>query len=413
MALALRAPAGGPGLADASPARSHARLPVRRLVLASPIAVTILAMSFYVAIIAAHVLAGGDLRDFIQIGSRFVSQSHASQVIRVDPRYHYPTNLHGYDGQFYYYIALDPVKAHYYVDWSSLGREAATYRYSRILYPLLARALALGHGSWIPLTLLLVNVLGVGLGTLAVAAWLRRFGVTPWFAALYGFYPGVALGVRLDLADPLALSFAAAGVYLLYFGGRYRLAWAGVLFALAGLTRDTTLLVPCVYSLWFLSRRQFRNGFALGLLAGVPALVWRAWLAWWVGSLGLPRQDAPVLPFTGLLSEWTSARALEAFVVVVPALLLGLLALRARRAAVRSPEMMILAVNILLLVVLLNPSTYIDIHDSARVTIGVVLFALLSLPSFLTTLRIHAAVTLTVCSILWCSGLAVSLIAGP
>ena len=44
----------------------------------------------------------------------------------------------GYDGQFFLAIALDPVKARHYVD-------APQYRYSHILYPMLARAVALGR----------------------------------------------------------------------------------------------------------------------------------------------------------------------------------------------------------------------------------------------------------------------------
>jgi hypothetical protein len=410
LALAQRVPVSRSELEVISPALLPAQQPGRRLKTVSPIVVSMLAMAFYIAIITAHLITGGDLRDFIQIGTRFVTQSHASQTIRFDPHYHYPSNRHGYDGQFYYYIALEPLKARDYVDWSSHGRDSAAYRYGRILYPLLARALALGHAYWIPLTLLLVNLLGVGLGTLAVASWLRRFGLSPWPAVLYALYPGVALGVLLDLADPLAFSFVAAGVYLLHFGGGRRLIWAGLLFALAALTRETTLLAPCVYSLWFLTRGHWRNGFTIGLLAGVPALVWRVWLALWLGSLGLPPQDAPVLPFTGLLSQWTAAGVLQAFVVVLPALLLGLLVIRAWQTRGHAPELLILALNILVLVVMLNPTSYVDLHDSARITIGVVLFALLALPSFVRRLRRPTSVTLTACASLWGLGLAVALV---
>jgi len=56
----------------------------------------------------------GDPREFIQIGSNFIDRVGPSDVIRPDPATAYPTI--GYDGQFCYYIALDPVNAHYYID---------------------------------------------------------------------------------------------------------------------------------------------------------------------------------------------------------------------------------------------------------------------------------------------------------
>jgi hypothetical protein len=277
-------------------------------------------------VIASHLAGGGDLRDYIQIGTHFVTQSHASQAIQIDPQYHYLANRHGYDGQFYYFIAVDPLKARYYVDWNSYGEQAAAYRYSRILYPMVARVLALGRTSWVPATLLLVNLLGIGLGTLAIAAWLRRFSLSPWLALLYTLYPGVALGVQRDLADPLAYSLVAVAVYQLYFGGRYRLSSAGMIFALAALTREATLLVPLIYGLWLLAHREVRDGVVLGLMATVPLLLWRAWLIVWLGSAGMSRKVAPVLPFTGLFDHWTADHVIQALGVVMPALLIGLLA---------------------------------------------------------------------------------------
>lgn len=373
----------------------------------SPVLVAALAVACYVAVIAVHVAGGGDLRDYIQIGARFVTQSHASQVIRIDPRYRYLANGHGYDGQFYYYIALDPAKARFYADWNSYGRQAAAYRYSRILYPMVARALALGRSSWVPATLLLVNLLGVGLGTLAVAAWLRRFRLSPWLALLYPLYPGVVLGVLRDLADPLAFSLAAAAVYLLYVGSRYRVVSAGVLFGLAALARETTLLVPLVYSLWLLERRDIRDGVVLGLLGAGPALLWRAWLVLWLGSTGIAGKVGPVFPFTGLFHHWTADHVIQVLGVVVPALLLCWLALVAWRAGGRSPEVVVLLLNVLLFVVLLNPTSYVDIYASARMAIGVTLFALFALPTFVTTLRRPTWSVLAGCVALW--GLAIAI----
>ena len=88
---------------------------------------------------------------FIHIGRIFVAKSHASPAI--DQRaasYHYDGDI-GFDGQFAYFIAVDPVNARYYAD-------SPAYRYTRIVYPLTARAVALGRADLVPYSLVLVNL---------------------------------------------------------------------------------------------------------------------------------------------------------------------------------------------------------------------------------------------------------------
>ncbi len=79
--------------------------------------------------------------------------------------------LYGEDGTFCYRIALNP--------GTLVGIDVPPYRYMRILYPLVARMLALGQPAVIPYALVLVNYFAVVGGTLAVAAWLARRQVSP------------------------------------------------------------------------------------------------------------------------------------------------------------------------------------------------------------------------------------------
>ena len=104
----------------------------------------------------------------IFIGTHFINQSQASQVIRLDPSYHHVSEI-GYDGQFFYYLALDPINARWYMDVS-------TYRYTRILYPMLARVLALGRPDLIPVTLFLINWLAIAGGSFRSATLGRSGG---------------------------------------------------------------------------------------------------------------------------------------------------------------------------------------------------------------------------------------------
>jgi hypothetical protein len=110
----------------------------------------------------------------------------------------------------------------------------------------------------IPLTLLLVNWLAIAGGVLALAAWLRRKGMSPWFAVVYGLFPGLYIALSRDLSEALAYGLVALGVYLFDFGPRYRLLLSAGVFALAGLTRETTV----IFALGFAAAVLFQPGTA-------------------------------------------------------------------------------------------------------------------------------------------------------
>jgi hypothetical protein len=140
-----------------------------RVLAGSEWTVAAVVLLFYGAWLAVQVPRSHDGRDFILL-ERTVAQRHvAGSVIRVGPPY---LNEFGYDGQFYYYIAFDPVHARFYIDDPS-------YRYTRILYPIMARLLAFGRPALIPYTLIAVNWLALGFGTQLLAAWLRRRACSP------------------------------------------------------------------------------------------------------------------------------------------------------------------------------------------------------------------------------------------
>ena len=99
----------------------------------------------------------------------------------------------GYDGRFVLYIALAPFDAESYIDHPA-------YRYTRILYPLLARTVVLGTPGAIPWALLAINVLAASLLALVVALYLRRLGVCPVVRA-HCWSGARALRLRLERSD--------------------------------------------------------------------------------------------------------------------------------------------------------------------------------------------------------------------
>ena len=351
--------------------------------------------------------SGHDPRDMIYIGTRFINQSHLSQVIRLDPSYHNVGET-GYDGEFFYYLALDPVNAHAYMDVS-------TYRYTRILYPMLARLLAFGQAGLIPIALFLINWLAIAGGTLAVAAWLKRSGVSPWFGLVYGFYPGLDLALQRDLSEALAYGLTAAAVYVFDFGPGPKRTWlsAGV-FALAALTRETTAIFPLVYAGVVLLRdpggRDWRSRIRAGwgraalfiTIALGPLVLYKLFLLLWLGGshdVGIPLAH---LPFQGLWHwhYWEAPdRMAEIWSVVIPALIVAGVALYALYRRIVRPELLLLLLNVLIFVVFLQSDAYVEIQASARVTVGVVLAALLCLPALNAVAPRRA--WFWVCSSLW------------
>src|SRR3954470_22190651 len=78
-----------------------------------------------------------------------------------------PAGTRGYDGQFYYYTAIDPWNAAHYMD-------NATFRLQRIFYPVVIIAVSLGQKDLVPYAMILINYLSVLGGTLLVALLLAR-----------------------------------------------------------------------------------------------------------------------------------------------------------------------------------------------------------------------------------------------
>jgi hypothetical protein len=258
-----------------------------------PWVVVLILTCAYVALTLARY--GGDPLSFALVGTRYSEGD--------------PAGSPGYDGQFAYYIARDPSTGWRYCD-------APAYRYQRILYPLLAWLLALGRESWVPWTLIVVNVLALTAGTYFTERLLARHGASRWYALSYGLYGGLVAGVRLDLTEPLAYGLVQGGLWL--WVGRRRLPAAGLL-AAAALAKETALIAVGGLLLHLALEGRWRRGLALGLSTGVPFALWQGILWLWLGAPGLGSGGAmatpfEVLPFMGLLR--VAAVSLPAFLLL-------------------------------------------------------------------------------------------------
>jgi hypothetical protein len=350
-----------------------------------------LVLLVYTIWLAAVFASGRDVRDFIHMGQRSAFASGAPPIITPDPHYHYAVKDDGYDGQFAYYIALAPVDARLHLD-------RVNYRYTRILYPMLARVLSAAQAAVIPFMLIVINLLAIAAGTYVLALWLGRKGLSPLLALAYGLSPGLFICLHRDLEEPLAYALVVLGLYLYSFGARHRLIWSSIAFALAALTRESTALFPIVLGVCLLFDRstrclslrdhvRWRPPAVFMTLALGPLLIYKAFLLMWLGTStpGIPLALYPqVIPFGGIITDWQwSTRILESVTaVIVPALIcagMGIWALRRRDAP---PEVWLLLANVQLFVVMLNSTNFTTIIASARVATGVVLAALMCVPVF-------------------------------
>jgi hypothetical protein len=188
------------------------------------------------------VWAHGNLSLFIMSGADY---SHPAQM--------YPAIGHvpkkGYDGQFYYRFALNPV------NWRPTAYGITidhSYRYTRIGYSVAAWAGSLGgHGALLPYLLLGINV-----GCVAVMAWLgatfaRESGRHALWGLLLAAYFGLVISVGRDTSEPLADACMLGGL-LAYRRARYVLA--ALLIGYGVFANEPILVVAAAIAVTRLSR---------------------------------------------------------------------------------------------------------------------------------------------------------------
>ena len=238
--------------------------------------VTICVLAYVILCLAHHTW---DPMSFVIIGGAF------------DPTV--PGESLGYDGQFAYQIARQPFEA-----WRHL--DAAAYRYQRILYPMLARIISFGIPEVLPWALIAINVLALPLGTALTETILSLHGASRWYALVYGLYVGLLMPVRLDLTEPLAYLLVQAGV-LAFMRGQMR--WSSIALALAGLTREVTLLFALGFGLYLVFGQGRREGIGWAVLTFTPFVLWQLVLRMWLGEWGVGSGGALSTPF-----EWIPLR---------------------------------------------------------------------------------------------------------
>jgi len=252
---------------------------------ACALAALLLASLFSIALLSRHQFNAGAL---VVAGDQYTDPARAPRGLPVE------RHSAGYDGQFYYRLALNPF-THRWIEYG-IRLDVPTYRQQRILMPLIAWIFSLGNPSAIPWLFLIINIAGV-----ALLAWCSSRLAAPWWSAAVWLYPGWLLTLSRDCSEIVEVSLLMATALALQ--GRRRFALATILGTLAVLAKETALL-----GIIGLTLMQLPAAFA-PLIVPVVAhlalkmLLFNVWQA--QSSLGTGHF---AIPFSGLIHSFSLAR---------------------------------------------------------------------------------------------------------
>jgi len=239
----------------------------------APVGVVLLVAILLVGVVLYS--SGGDILSLVRIGTRFSTGN--------------PSGTEGYDGQFVYYIARNP-SPHQVAKFL----DVPAYRYQRILYPIIVRGLSFGNEQAIPWIMVLVNIIAIAAGTWALGELFNSWGVSRWYALVYGLWTGFLLALIVDLSEPLAYGLVAGAVLAIE---RDKTVVGWVLFGLAVFAKEVTLIFVLAALLAYSSQRQWKQAALLGMIAVIPYALFQIWLWGVFGQPGIGSGGAMATPF--------------------------------------------------------------------------------------------------------------------
>ena len=242
---------------------------------------------------------GGNITGLLAIGRNVASDPQKCPPILTD-RFTSGTRTR-YDGQFYFYMALDPfmrTDVPYCTD-------GAPYRYQRILMPLLAWTLSGGSMDRVPYAIVGLNVFGVALGAFIVALYCRHFGVTPYLSLLYACALWSFISLSRSTIELFYLFTLLAGFYVYCIKNKPLLS--ALIFSTAVLTRELAILSVISIALFDILQGKYKRI----IYWSIPFIAYACWQGFIyyrfrefssaVGSMAKPYEWG--IPFHGLLAK--------------------------------------------------------------------------------------------------------------
>ena len=196
-----------------------------------------------VLFVAARDLTHGGRLGSFALGSSVFVHPGASADLPVH------SGTSGYDGQFYYRLALDPLT--HRVTAFHITLDNPPYRQQRVGLPAAAWFVREVFRAPTSLALVLVNVLALAVIGWAGAVWARQYGRSTWWGLALAASPALVMALARDLTEPLATAALVIGL-LSWTRSRWWLSSAA--FTVAVLCRETVLIVLLGMGAWCLAR---------------------------------------------------------------------------------------------------------------------------------------------------------------
>lgn len=201
--------------------------------LESPLACLLLLAILFLALISGRLYRSQfNPSSFIVAGDRYCDPSRVPSNLSV------LHNSDGFDGQFYYRLALNPFTSQRTEFGITLDTPAL--RHQRILYPLLSLLISLGNREFVPTAMILLNFLSLCLMGWIGGIYARALNRQALWGILLPLYPGFLLSLTRDTTEILEATLLLGSLLLVR---RRSFFWATLLLALAVLTRETAVLV--------------------------------------------------------------------------------------------------------------------------------------------------------------------------
>jgi len=234
-----------------------------------------------------------DRTRFILAGDFFVNSQNVPGGIHVF------SNSAGYDGQFYYRLALNPFtsqKLEYGIELDD-----PPWRQRRIFYPLLAWLLSFGNSQMVSWMLIIINFAG-----LCVIGWIGgKFAKGAGLHALWGMtfplYGGFVMTLSRDLGEIVEVALILVSFYFLRRG---RHIYATLFLTLAVFTKEPSLLIAWGALIVLLMRAKWAQDelrWYFPVIPGISHIIWHIWLYYrWDVSLSSDIFDKLSFPFAGI-----------------------------------------------------------------------------------------------------------------
>ena len=275
----------------------------------------------------------GSISNMIHLGQRFAKErSYVPDDAKLEE--------FGYDGQFFLYIAQDPLAQK--GAWANI--DSPSYRYQRILFPVLMYGLTGGDRNILPGATVIFNLACLLASVIVLLVWLRELGISSLWAVLMFCNYGLIYPAFAGLSEPLANLFLLYSLYCIWDEKPGRAAWA---MSLMVLTKEYYVILPAAAFLWALfSKQKTRLAYLTPLLVGG---LWQAAVYWRFGIWSFEQSSGNFFwPLAGLFEHLTTTPYLSHTVFCIAVLVLLAVTIWQWFRGPRSEELVLLSLFLLL-----------------------------------------------------------------